>query len=372
MGSTRSDIEIIEQSLNVHNIGGKETSPRVRSAKNTKQKNMKQKGTNELQDEHILAGLKFKMQYLGCSEELKLGGTDHEIANVIHDIHTLYAGRSGKLSKARNVVVFVDAEKIIIFDKTEDDILLTFPLVYVKDVTVTCRKQGAPYTKTCVVVAKDYNDPLYKAFVFYCKKDKLARDFYDFTTKAFQLGFKRLENDSLHSASTANEESFESSSNFSPNYGSFNKPNAQLRMTKNDQMAGLDNEDGGCDSLHDFKNNPHEMQRLLDSGQCNSEVLRLKSKEESQSKNSSQRQREIKVSLSSKPNSFTRYEKQEIKFNLNLGEGNNNENSSKINTFVDTVGESSSYFIPHWLRNSCRKFRKMSTQRPANETAEDV
>ena len=344
----------------------------MQSDQNTQQKNMKQKGIEELRDEDILTGLKFKMQYLGCSEELKLGGTDHEIANVIHDIHTLYAGRSGKLSKAQNVVVFVDAEKIIIFDKTEDDILLTFPLVYVKDVTVTCRKQETPYTKTCVVVAKDYNDALYKAFIFYGKKEQLARKFYDFTTRAFELGFKRLENDSLHSASTANEESFEPSSSFSPNYGSFNKPNVQLGMTKNYQITGLDNEDGECDSLNEFKNSPHEMRRLLDSGRRNPELLRLKSKEETQKTKSTQRQREIKVSLSNKSTSFTTHEKQEIKFNLNLGEGNNNANSSRINTFVDTVGESSRHFIPNWLRNSCRKFRKMSAQPPANETAEDV
>ena len=320
--------------------------------------NMKQKNVMQFQDEEVLAGFKFKMQYLGCNEELKLGGTDYEIANVIHDIHTLYAERNTKLSKARTVVVFVDAEKINIFDKTEDVILLTFPLVYVKDVT-TCLDQ-APYSKTCVIVAKDYNDPLYKAFVFYCKTSAQAAEFYHFTTSAFQLGFKRLENDSLNSASTAHEETFGSSSNSSA-HGSFRKANGH--------ESDLDDEDGECDPLHESSKHTPEMQKLLDSG---TELLHLKNKEDNNGKKSSQRPKAITVRLSNKTNSFAKHEKQEIKFNLSLGEENNNSNSSKIDTFVDTVGESSKYFIPNWFRNSCRKFRRMSPQRSASETPEDV
>ena len=328
-------------------------------------RNMKQKFKSaiEFQDEDIMAGYKFKMQYLGCGEQLKFGGTDHEIANVIHDIHTLYAAGNTKLSKARTVVVFVDAEKINLFNESEDEILLTFPLVYVKDVT-TCLDQ-APYSKTCVLVAKDYNDPLYKAFVFYCKTTARAAEFYHFTTSAFQLGFKRMENDSLNSASTANEES---STDSTPN-GSFKKANGQLEEAKNDGIACLDDEDGECSTLSEFEKNCPESQKLLKSG---IEHFQLKNKDQNHSKKSSQRQKAITVRFSDKANSFASHEKQEIKFNLNLGDANNNSNPSKMGAFVDTFGESSRYLIPHWFRNSYRKFRKMSAQRPAFETAEDV
>lgn len=342
------------------------TSPEVQSDQNMKQ-NLK--SPVRFQDEEILAGFKFKMQYLGCGEELKFGGTDHEIANVIHDIHTLYAERNTKLSKARTVVVFVDAEKINIFNETEDEILLTFPLVYVKDVTA-CLNQ-APYSKTCVLLAKDYNDPLYKAFVFYCKTTTRAAEFYHFTTSAFQLGFKRMENDSLNSGSTADEETLESSSNSTPNASSTKANGQQLREAENDEIApaGLDDNDGECDSPQEFGKHSPESEKLLNSG---TEFLQLKNKaDQRQSKKSSQRQQTVTVRLSNKDSSFVRHEKQEIKFNLNLGDENNNVNPSKIGVFMDTVGESR-FLIPYWFRNSCRKFRKMSGQRPSCETAQDV
>lgn len=325
------------------------------------------KDSIHFEDEEILAGFQFKMQYLGCGEELKFGGTDHEIANLIHDIHALYAGKNTKPSKARTVVVFVDAEKINIFNETEDDILLTFPLVYVKDVT-TCLDQ-APYSKTCVLLAKENNDSLYKAFVFYSKTRARAAEFYHFTRRAFHLGFKKIENDSLNSASTANEEIVESSSNQTLDE-SFRKANKQPEEAKNNREAGIDDEDGECDSLSELGKNFPESQKLLNSG---TEFLHLKNKEQGKNKKSGLQQRTITVRLSNKESGFAKHEKQEIKFKLNLGDDNNNLNPSKIGVIMDTVGESSRYLIPNWFRNSYRKFRKMSGQRPACESeAEDV
>lgn len=327
--------------------------------------NMKQivKRSIPFEDEEILAGFQFKMQYLGCVEELKFGGTDHEIANVIHDIHALYASKNTKLSKARTVVVFIDAEKINIFNETEDDILLTFPLVYVKDVT-TCLDQ-APYSKTCVLLAKEHNDSLYKAFVFYSKTRARAAEFYHFTRRAFQLGFKKIENDSLNSASTAHEERFEWSSN-----ESFRNANTEPEEAKNNRKAGIDQEDGECESLNEFGKYFPESQKLLNS---DAEILHLKNKDQSKSKKSGLQQRTITVRLPNKDSGFAKHEKQEIKFKFDLGDDNNNLNPSKIGVLMDTVGESSRYLIPNWFRNSYRKFRKMSGQRPACETEpEDV
>ena len=314
------------------------------------------------EDEEILAGFQFKMQYLGCGEELKFGGTDHEIANVIHDIHALYVGKNTKPSKARTVVVFVDAEKINIFNEAGDDMLLTFPLVYVKDVT-TCLDQ-APYSKTCVLLAKEYNDSLYKAFVFYSKTRARAAEFYHFTRSAFELGFQKIENDSLNSASTANEENFESSSSQTL-AESFRKANTQAEEDKNNREAGTDDADGECDSVSEFGIKFPESQKLLNSG---TEFLHLKNKVKDQGKNkkSGLHQRTITVRLSNKESTFAKHEKQEIKFKFDLGDSNNNLNPSKIGVIMDTVGESSRYLIPNWFRNSYRKFRKMSGQRPAS------
>ena len=316
----------------------------------------------QFKDDDILVGLKFKMQYLGCGEELRFGGTDHEIANVIHDIHTLYSGRNTKLSKARSVVVFVDTVKINIFNENEDELLLTFPLVYVKDVT-TCLEQ-APYSNTCVLVARQYNEPLYKAFVFYSKSPARASKFYHFTTSAFQLGFKRMETftEGLDSNSTAEEPSSECST---PN-GSVKKLNGDFDGAKNCARACFDEEDGDCDSLSEFGKGFPESEKLLKSG---IQVFPLKAK----GKKKKVRKQTITVQISNNENdSFEKREKRRIKFNLNLGD-ESNLNPSKFGGYMDTIGESSRFLIPHWFRNSYMKFRKIgSRQPPSGETTEDV
>ena len=313
----------------------------------------------QFEDEEILAGLKFKMQYLGCGEELRCGGTDHEIANVIHDIHALYARNNTKPSKARAVVVFVDSEKISVFDENEDEMLLTLSLVYVKDVTA-CLNQ-TPYSKTCVLVAKQYNDPLYKAFVFYCKTTARAADFYNFTRSAFQLGFKRMENESLSSCSLMESGSSESSS-YTPDGSLRNEKFQEMEKNRNDY---LDDEDGECDTLDEFSKNIPESQTLLNH---DTDLFHLNNKDQSKRKGSIQRPQTVTICISNKNTKCTTYDKQEMKFNLNLGDSNNNANSSKIGDLVDTFGETSQYLIPNWLRNSYRKFRKMSDQRSACET----
>ena len=312
-------------------------------------------------DEEIIAGFKFTMQYLGCGEKLKFGGSDLEIANVIHDIHALYSERNAKLSKARTVVVFVDAEKIIIFNEDEDEILLTFPLAYVKDVT-TCLDQ-APYSKTSVLVAREYNEPLYKPFVFYNKSTARTGEFYHFTMSAFQLGFKRMENDSLDSESTAHEigESSTSSACSTPN-GRVRKSNGAKNGRP--KSSPYDDEDGDCDSVQEFGKGSPESQRLLNAG---NECLPMKNKATA-SRSFLESQQSVTVRLSKSNDNA----KHGMKFNLNIGDQNNNDNPSKIGVFVDTVGDSSRLLVPNWFRNSYRKFRKMSNQLPSRETAEDV
>ena len=213
-------------------------------------------------DEEIIAGFKFTMQYLGCGEELKFGGSDLEIANVIHDIHALYSERNAKLSKARTVVLFVNAEKIDIFNEDEDEVLLTFALAYVMDVT-TCLDQ-ALYSKTSVLVARGKNELSYRAFAFYNKSTMRTAEFFHFTTSAFHLGFKRMENDSLDSRSTADKIGDFSKSSTSP------IPNGRVRKSngaRNDRLKSsrYDDEDGDWDSVHKFRKSSPDSQRLLNA-----------------------------------------------------------------------------------------------------------
>ncbi|XP_028390798.1 uncharacterized protein LOC114515698 isoform X2 [Dendronephthya gigantea] len=333
-----------------------ETSPPLTARSDQSDMKQNEKNPTRFRDEEIIAGFKFTMQYLGCGEGLEFGGSDLEIANVIHDIHALYSERNAKLSKARTVVVFVDAEKINVFNEDEDEILLTFPLAYVKDVT-TCLDQ-APYSKTSVLVAREYNEPLYKPFVFYSKSTARTAEFYHFTTSAFQLGFKRMENDSLDSGSTADEigESSSSSTSSTPSV-SLRKSNA----TKIGRPKGnpYDEEDGDFDSVHEFGKSSPESRRLLNA---HDECLQMKKKSKA-AKSFSESRQSITVRLSNNNGNA----KHGVKFNLNIGDQNNNDNA-----FVDTVGDSSRLFVPNWFRNSYRKFRKMSNQRASRETPEDV
>ena len=142
-------------------------------------------------NDKILVGVEITTQFLGSGKISQSGGTDYEIARVIYDIHCLYAGaRKNKFKKARDVVVFIDSQRIDISSKTEDHVLINFPLTQVKDVTL-CLNEG-PYSRTCVLVARENALSQYKAYVFYCKTDELAHEFYELATLAFELGFKLL------------------------------------------------------------------------------------------------------------------------------------------------------------------------------------
>ena len=140
--------------------------------------------------DQILAGVDFRIQYLGSGELSKSGGTDAEIAGVIHDIHGLYARRKSGVNKAFEVVVYIDTQRINVYNKDESKTLLSFPLTQVRDVTA-CLK-GPAYSKTCVLVAKENNESLYKAYLFYCKTVKKAEKFYQTASLAFNLGFELL------------------------------------------------------------------------------------------------------------------------------------------------------------------------------------
>lgn len=141
-------------------------------------------------NDKILVGVEIKTQFLGSRKISQSGGSDYEIARVIYDIHRLYAEEKNKLKKAREVVVFIDSQRIDISSKKEDRVLVNFPLTQVKDVTL-CLNEG-PYSQTCALVARENLVCEYKVYVFYCKTDDLAHEFYELATLAFQLGFKLL------------------------------------------------------------------------------------------------------------------------------------------------------------------------------------
>ncbi|XP_028397483.1 uncharacterized protein LOC114521297 [Dendronephthya gigantea] len=142
-------------------------------------------------NDKILVGVEITTQYLGSGTISQCGGTDYEIARVIYDIHCLYAEEKKKLKDAREVVVFIDSQRIDISSREEDHVLVNFPLTQVKDVTL-CLNKG-PYSRTCVLVARENFFSQYKAYVFYCQTDDMAHEFYELANLAFQLGFKLLE-----------------------------------------------------------------------------------------------------------------------------------------------------------------------------------
>ena len=156
-------------------------------------------------NDKILVGVEVTTQYLGSGKISQTGGTDYEIARVIYDIHCLYAEGQNDLKKAREVVVFIDSQRIDISSQKEDQVLVNFPLTQVKDVTL-CLNEG-PYSRTIVLVARGNFLSEYKAYVFYCKTDELAHEFYELATLAFQLGFKLLEKFYRLGESTSNGQS---------------------------------------------------------------------------------------------------------------------------------------------------------------------
>ena len=146
----------------------------------------------ELDDnDYIMAGIDFRMQYLGWGELSEYGGTDEEIANVIHDIHSMYAERKISLKKAPEIKVFVDTQGIYVNWKKKTETMMNFPMTQVRDVTM-CLSQSS-YSKTCVLVAREVNDRPYQAFVFYFKTSLKAVQFYRMTSLAFKVSFELFE-----------------------------------------------------------------------------------------------------------------------------------------------------------------------------------
>ena len=190
-------------------------------------------------NDKILVGVEITTQFLGSGKISESGGTDYEIARVIYDIHTLYAEEKNKLKKAREVVVFIDSQRIDISSKKEDRVLVNFPLTQVKDVTL-CLNEG-PYSRTCVLVARENLLSQYKAYVFYCKTDDLAHEFYELATLAFQLGFKLLEK--FYRESSSNEQSVRVSRGKSVVKSSIGRRNVRIsqRSLQDDDSDGSDN-----------------------------------------------------------------------------------------------------------------------------------
>ncbi|CAB4007246.1 Hypothetical predicted protein [Paramuricea clavata] len=135
-------------------------------------------------DEQIVAGVKLWMTSLNAGEELKCGGSDKEIAQLLHDAYVSY--KKGNIREACNVLVFINDRFIDVYDHVSNETLLTFRLIDIKDVT----KGQDRYSKFSVLVAKEYDDTSFKAYIFYNKKTPAC--FYNITRRAFQLGFHAL------------------------------------------------------------------------------------------------------------------------------------------------------------------------------------
>lgn len=155
--------------------------------------------------EQIAAGVKLSMTFLNAGEELKFGGSDNEIAQVLHNAYVNY--KKHKIKKACKVSVFINDKFIDIYDNVSSEILLTFRLIDLKDVTRGLDR----YSELLVLVAKEAKDRAsWKAYIFHSKKKSAC--LHNIVIKAFQLGFSELKraastsqylqnmksNDSLH------------------------------------------------------------------------------------------------------------------------------------------------------------------------------
>ena len=135
-------------------------------------------------DEQIVVGVKLWMTCLNAGVELKYGGSDKEVAQVLHSTYVSY--KKSKIREACNVLLCINDGFIDVYDHVSNEILLTFRLIDVKDIT----KGENRYSKFSVLVAKEYNDTSFKAYIFYNKKTPAC--FYNVTRRAFQLGFDAL------------------------------------------------------------------------------------------------------------------------------------------------------------------------------------
>ena len=137
-----------------------------------------------VKDEQIVAGVKLWMTCLNAGEELKYGGSDKEIAQFLHSAFLEY--KKSKDREACNVLVHINERFIDVYDHVSKEMLLTFRLIDVKDIT----KGQDCYSKFSVLVAKEYNDTSFKAYIFYNNQTSMC--FYNITRRAFQLGFDAL------------------------------------------------------------------------------------------------------------------------------------------------------------------------------------
>ena len=134
--------------------------------------------------EQIVAGAELSMTYLNAGEKLKFGGSDNEIAQVLHNAYVGY--KKCKIKEVCKVSVFINHRFIDIYDHVSNEKLLTFRLVDVKDITRGLDR----YSKLSVLVAKEAKDTSLKAYIFHNKKKPAY--FHDIVTRAFQLGFTEL------------------------------------------------------------------------------------------------------------------------------------------------------------------------------------
>ena len=213
-------------------------------------------------NDKILIGAEITTQYLGSAKIPQSGGTDYEIARVIYDIHCQYIEKKKKLKDAREVVVFIDSQRIDISSGKDDHILVNFPLTQVKDVTL-CRNEG-PYSRTCVLVARENVLSRYKAYVFYCQTDDLAHEFYELATLAFQLNFKMLKK--FYSESSNNEKSLRLSRGKSRAKSSTRKRGVGRNSLQDDDSDGSD--DVFCEE--DQSGEIAKVRCQLESEQCSS------------------------------------------------------------------------------------------------------
>lgn len=298
---------------------------------------MKQTNEFRLREEEVICGWKFKMQFLGCSEDLKLGGTDHELANLIHDIHALYKEKNANIKKAPSVIVTVNTQCINISGNEEDDVLFTFPLVYIKDVTTGV--DIAPYSRTCVLVAKEHSKLKYRAFVLFSKSSARAAEFYCFTTSAFHFGLKRMENCSFSSFSTAEEA----------------MGGASVSSCSSHEESPRD--DGSfCEGA------------VFDTEHPNTEEEFGKIATESEKLLNKSSQHTVTVQFKPSPVKTEAHEKQQIKFNLGLKDNKESLFRSKADP-LRTIQESTHLLLPNWLR---RKLQKFSTQSSSEEMIQSV
>ncbi|XP_028405670.1 uncharacterized protein LOC114528245 [Dendronephthya gigantea] len=130
-------------------------------------------------DSEIEAGVKMRMTCLNAGEELKYGGSDTEIAQILHNACVTHK-KNKATREACNVVTFINTRSIGVYDIITGELLFSFRLIDVRDIT----KGLGRHSKISVLVAREYNEASFKAYVFYSKKTPAC--FYNVIRRAFQ------------------------------------------------------------------------------------------------------------------------------------------------------------------------------------------